>query len=651
MSRITVSYDVFDTVVTRAFAHPRDVFVHVGDLLRQRAASPLDALAFARARWESELAARRLSPWTEVLLDDIYRQLAARLGWSEAAALAARDLELEVESRHLRGVPFMRPVIAADRAEAGRVLFISDMYLPAAILRGWLIREGVMAESDAVFVSGEGRANKNSGQLFHVVARETGASPGAWRHAGDHPVADVAKPRELGLSARHLTHAHLTRREQRARGTTGEFAVTWRSLLAGAMRLARLERAPAADRAGVLWDSGTTVAGPLFYGFVRWVLAEAGRRGVRRLYFLARDGQIFWRIARAILEAEPQPVECHYLQASRVLFTGPAELRDPAALRRLVAPAVPFHSLRQALLPLGLDEAWGTARLPPAFRALDWEANLEPAQRAALADWLLDPARRPELEAAAQRRAGQARAYLHAAGLRAGEPVAVVDAGWFGTIQRSLEHILGDGSAPAPLRGFYVGLMAHDARRFAGEALGYTNRFAPLPLLREESHKVLIELMAQGDHGQAAGFEERGGRWTVRLQDTGPVNLAEVRLLQEAALAFTHRALATATVAAAPEADFARAVIGIYRDFHDRPEPREAEVWGSLPHSDQYYEQRHATLCAELGFGATIAALLDHRKRPPHWWIAGQATLRHPLPLQAFRLAKRGWWRLRGRAE
>jgi FMN phosphatase YigB (HAD superfamily) len=650
MSRGTVSYDVFDTVVTRAFAHPRDVFVHLGTGLRGRNLTRLEPVEFARARWESELAARKKSPWTEVLLDDIYRELAGRLAWDPAATAAARDLELAIESRHLHGIPVMREVLARARVETGgRLLFLSDMYLPSAVLGEWLTREGVMQPSDRLFVSGEARANKNSGELFQLVRQQTGREFSDWHHAGDHPVADVAKPRQLGLSATHLTTAWLTARERAARGSEGEFAEVWRSLLAGAMRLARLERRPAVEREAVLWETGATVAGPLFYGFVRWTLAEARRRGLRRLYFLAREGQVFWRIARAIQAVEPHGIECVYLHASRLLFAGAAELHSPGALRTLVAPAATFHSLRQALLPLGLDDRQAAPLLPARFRPLDPTANLPPSEREALADWLLDPAQRPLVSSAVAQRATQARAYLEAAGLRAGEPVALVDAGWFGTIQRSLENILGGPGGPAPLTGFYLGLMPAGDRAFAGEALGYTNRFAPLPLLREESHKVLIELMAQADHGQAAGFEQNGGHWTVRLQDTGPVNVAEIRLFQEAVLTFTQRALAVAGEAPPPEDGFARAVIGLYRELHDHPALREVRVWGLMPHSDQYYEQRHAGLCAGLGLRSVLAALLDHRQRPPHWWLAGQARLGHALPLHAFRELKAFWWRLKGR--
>lgn len=640
----TVSYDVFDTVVTRAFAHPRDLYVHLGTKL-----GVPDALEFARIRWTVERDARKKLPIAEITFAGIYAELARQLAWDEATARAAQTLELEIEARHLHAVPLMREELFAARGEASRLIFLSDMYLPSAVLRAWLEREGIAATGDVLLVSGEENASKSSGALFHAARTAHGGDFAHWRHAGDHPFADVAKPRELGIAATHHTHGHLTPREWAARGTRAEFASVWRSLLAGAMRLARVERVFGSERDAVLWETGATVAGPLFYAFVRWTLAEAARRGVKRLYFLARDGQIFLRVAQAIQAAEPGVVECRYLHASRLLFAGPAELESPAALRLLAAPTGQFHSRRQTLLQLGLDETdW-----PTLFRTGDPDANLPPAEREALADWLLAPERRTLLQAALTRRATEARAYLHAEGVRAGEPIALVDTGWFGTIQRSLEHILG-----APLTGFYLGLLPPGDRPTAGEALGFTNHFAPLPLQREESHKVLIELLAQSDHGPALGFVQVEcvapnalPLPAVQIGEVGPVNLAEVRLLQDAVLTFTRRALAVENETSVPEAERARAVIEIYRGLHDAPTAREARVLGFTPHSDQYFEQRHASLCAELTPRETFAALADHRKRPPHWWIGGQAALGNAGPLRAFRFLKKCWWKLAGRAE
>jgi FMN phosphatase YigB (HAD superfamily) len=650
MTPETVSYDVFDTVVTRNFAHPRDLFVHVGTLAHQRKLLPVDGLAFAQARWAAELAARKQSPWTEVLLDDIYRVLAGHLGWDAATTDAVKSLELATEERHLRGIARTRAVLAGDRVRAGRLLFLSDMYLPAPILRAWLEREDMAAPGDAVFVSGEVRGNKSSGALFEHARRETGGDFRRWQHTGDHPFADVAKPRSLGIKARHFTDAHLTSRERTVRGTGGEFAPAWRSLLAGAMRLTRLDHTPVTDRESVLWEIGANVAGPLFDGFVRWTLAEAERRGIRRLYFLARDGQIFWRVAQTLSSKKAGAIECRYLYASRLAFAGPYELENPAALRILTAPTGHFHSLRQALQQFGLTTDWARAELPTGLAELEPDQNLPQAAREQLADWLLAPAQRATLQAATDRRIEEARAYLAQEGVRAGESVGLVDAGWLGSIQRNLEHILGEPGHPTPLTGFYLGLMPPQPPGPMGEMIGYANAFAPLPLQREESHKVLVELMAQSDHGQVAGFARTATGWVPRLLDAGPVNAAEIQFFQNAVLAFARRRQDTIDETEIPWAEYHRTVLGVYHRFHNEPAAHEVRVFGFLPHADQVFEQQHATLCADAGLGKILAMIFDYRKRPPHWWVGGQAALRHGLFPRLFRWLKRTRWRLAGNA-
>ncbi|HVU18596.1 MAG TPA: hypothetical protein VHD32_16960 [Candidatus Didemnitutus sp.] len=649
-NRPTRTFDVFDTVLTRAFAHPRDVFVYIGHELQARGVAVVEPFAFGHARWDAEHAARAKSPWTEVLLDDIYRELGAALSWNADTIAAARAVEMEIENRFIRGIPAGRVAVTEAREESGNVAYLSDMYLPSPLIRAWLVREGVFLDGDHLLISGEERGNKSSGALFATAREKLGVDYANWRHVGDNDFADVAKPRSLGIEVRHFTDTHLTPREWSARGTRDEFTSPWRSFLAGAMRLARLDGVASDPRESLLWNTGATVAGPLFAGFVRWVLDDAERKGIKRLYFLARDGQIFWRIAQAMQHARPNPIECRYLYASRLVFAGSAELASPEALRWLAAPDGHFHSLRQALWQLGLEQSSISLSLPPDLARHDPDSNLTPDERHRLADWLLEPSRRHLVEEAMSRRAGRARAYLEASGLHPGEPVGLVDTGWLGSIQRNLERILGRPEQPCPLTGYYLGLMPPASPQPAGPMLGYTNRFAPLPIVREESHKVLIELMSQSDHGQVIGLEPKDGDWVPWLNPPGPVNVEEIRLFQDAVLAFTARHLETADVLPAPEDEFARAIIATYRNFHDHPSRAEAELFGFMPHADQLFEQHHAHLCGNLSWRETLSAILNYRRRPPHWWIPGQAALGNAWTLRAFRALKAWRWKIGGRS-
>ncbi len=241
----------------------------------------------------------------------IFLALALSLGWDEPTREQARQRELDLEASSLKAVPPMLARVQAARAESDAVWFLSDMYLPAVFIERVLRREGLFRDGDKLFVSGEWRASKARGDLF-AKAREQASQPiTSWRHIGDNPHADELIPRAQGISAELWRDAALNRYEVRARGE-GETEL-WRSLLAGAMRRARLANPESEPARRVIWDTGCDVVGPVLFGFVHWCLAQAAERGLHRLYFVARDGQLLHRIAERLAPALGFDVECRYL--------------------------------------------------------------------------------------------------------------------------------------------------------------------------------------------------------------------------------------------------------------------------------------------------------------------------------------------------
>ena len=59
------------------------------------------------------------------------------------------------------------------------------------------------------------------------------------------------------------------------------------------------------------------IVGPVMYSYVEWVLDEALRRGLSRLYFLARDGYLLKEIAKRIIEKRSLPIDARYFYCSR----------------------------------------------------------------------------------------------------------------------------------------------------------------------------------------------------------------------------------------------------------------------------------------------------------------------------------------------
>lgn len=634
------SFDVFDTLLTRNFAAPRDLYVELGLRLRDLGLVDGDAMGFAALRRDTEHALRKGNQG-ETKLEDIHAALATKLGWTPEKARRSLEEEIATEEGHLFAVPAMRGPVTEARKHCGRVLFISDMYLPSSVLRRWLDMHGFWAPGDSLYVSGEAGTGKSAG-LFQLVAEREKLAYPSWEHQGDNPVADLRRPAEFGIRTKARPQAVLSAREKTLRGSM-LFAPPWRSLVAGAARRARLLRPLSLEthaRGRQLWDTGAGVAGPLLFGFVQWTLREARRRGLGKLYFLGRDGQILWRIACELAKSQEASPELHYLPSSRLAFAGASQ--DEAVLTRLAKAPLPHHSARQALTNLNLP--CNADFLPDWLQKDDFDRNLEPAERERLADWLLAPEHRPLLRQALAQRSGLAKRFLLDSGFGDGSGVGLVDTGWSGTIQHNIELLLGSGGGPAKLTGFYLGLLPLREVSCAGECLGYTNRFRRLPLRRETTHLILLELFCRGDHGPLLGFEEREGRLSPKFGYSDPLQEAEARLFQEAVMAFTRSVLAAGAAQRCPDEELATCVLDGYLDFFHHPTLEEVLVWGRTPHANQMLEKHSAVLAPDMKLHEVLRAIADFHQRPPGWWLAGQARLGHAGILALYQLAKKGRW-------
>jgi predicted HAD superfamily hydrolase len=74
----------------------------------------------------------------------------------------------------------------------------------------------------------------------------------------------------------------------------------------------------------VIWDTTASAVAPMLFGFVHWCLVEAQKKGIQRLYFVARDGQILQKIAQVICHNWGYTIDCRYLYGSRQAWHLPA---------------------------------------------------------------------------------------------------------------------------------------------------------------------------------------------------------------------------------------------------------------------------------------------------------------------------------------
>lgn len=637
MRREIWSFDVFDTVLTRRVGSPDAVFPLVADRLAAELKVLIhrDAFAATRKRAERNITARRGRPAS---LLEIYDEvsIALSLPRMQVERLVATELAVERElSVPVAGI-FDALRRARDASIDNNLIFVSDTPHPEEFIVELLATAGALQPGDRVYASATRGASKSSGGLMTLVAQEVTATSGheqpSFRHVGDNPRSDVAAARLEGWSAQHRPHARLNRYEeileQHAQETVG--LSSW---LAGASRLARLEMvARGASPAIAAVAAGVTA--PMLIGFALWVAAQARQRQLRRLYFVARDGEVMLRVARPLLAILAPEVECRYLYGSRQawIFASSAfsdqSLADWVAVKRDVT--VRSALARVALTP---EEVWNTTRLPfaephRADRPMgeeDRQLLAEALQRVPLVDLV---------KRSARSNAAATLDYLRQEGVNDGTPSALVDVGWNGFTARAFDHLVHEAGGKQ-LAHLFLGLFraagSARAQKDPPDMTGWLfdddlgrGQAEPLP-----GPNVVIEMFCAGTEGRVQHYRREGGRVLPELNQhlNQPVldwGLDNVRSTIDLVTEHVLRAVGNS----APPVDLAAPIWRSLSAFWTSPSDQEVRAWGSFPWEEETWPPYYP-VAQSLAVTDAVRRIVrgDGRIRRHNSWRAGSARV------------------------
>lgn len=195
------SFDIFDTIVSRAVSVPADLFrvIH-GDLVEGNLDIPQNLkLNFASIRMAAEASARGSSDNEDITLREIYLHIGKTIGLSQEQTDLLMDLELDYEGRYCFPISWTVQEIQKLRAEGKTIIFTSDMYLPLDFIKKILQQVNAYKEGDPIYLSGEVGLTKASGNLFKFILEQHQCDPENLVHFGDNLKSDLVVPYQLGL--------------------------------------------------------------------------------------------------------------------------------------------------------------------------------------------------------------------------------------------------------------------------------------------------------------------------------------------------------------------------------------------------------------------------------------------------------------------
>ena len=319
-----ISFDIFDTLIFRPFEKPTDLFHMVG--------AELGYLDFARLRAEAEARARKRNyqeaKTYEVTLEKIWDVIEEDVGIPKDTGM---PVEIAAELNDCFGNPYMLEVFEelrkgmqekasgtggsaseAEAPDAPVIICTSDMYLPSDVLRKMLKKAG-FAGISKIYVSCEQGAGKSDGSLYEKVRREL--EEGSKRslifvHMGDNRVADLEKARAAGWEAIHYPNVNDLGEKYRARDLS---AITG-SLYRGIVNTHIYNGLHVYTRE---YELGFIYGGLFVTGYCQWIHRYVEEHDIDKILFLARDGDILYKVYRKMYPKEAGPDRTEYVYWSR----------------------------------------------------------------------------------------------------------------------------------------------------------------------------------------------------------------------------------------------------------------------------------------------------------------------------------------------
>lgn len=269
---------------------------------------------------------------------------------------------------------------------------------------------------------------------------------------------------------------------------------------------------------------------PVLTEFISWVLYEASAAGKKRLYFLSRDGYQMYLIALRLAKLRQIEIECRYLHVSRYSMRLPQYHLDPdRGIDRICTGGIdvtPERILqRAALSPEEIEEVLqGAGWLDKRQEILDYRRiqKLKEILRSSLK--LREYLKKHSLE-----EYENAIGYLEQEGLLSDIPFAIVDSGWVGTLQESMQILMQSKCPQLKIEGYYFGLYelppGADAKSY------HAWYFSPGKGLRRKAgfSNSLFETICSSDEGMTLYYRASEGRFLPMQDERGNPNSRQLR--------------------------------------------------------------------------------------------------------------------------
>ncbi|WP_241603066.1 HAD family hydrolase [Rosenbergiella nectarea] len=470
----TISFDIFDTLVSRRLYRPKDLFSLVQSQL-----STMDSMLdfdeiidnFSEIRIQAEVDAREhkvssIGGEPEILISDIYNQISKR---SEKITTQLIDslieLEIECEKLVLYKCPKGEDLFNRACQSGAKVVLISDMYLASETLREILISCGYDVDNIHIFSSGEEGYSKHSGALYSIVSKKLNINDKSWLHIGDNKHADIANAEKFGISSMHADWSEYSH----------DRSYHWKSkdVIGDSLNKSLHLKQASNYYNNTLSEIGFKIFGPLMLGYISWLTTQLKNSKIDKALFLARDAHLIHKIYKKYFTINSVESEYIYLSRASTYMLG---LTDwPMHRIWHLFGGKNRKSLKKILSVVGLDAKDFLSDIHDVGFP---DENYVPTKgEEHKVHWLINKLFQQVLIKNTSNRENFADYFKKACADK--QNIALIDVGWMGNIQSVFARSLGDQWAKKNISGFYLATFqgANDNKSLYNNMLGWLTNY------------------------------------------------------------------------------------------------------------------------------------------------------------------------------
>lgn len=337
-----ISFDIFDTLITRPFYRPSDLF-HLLDKLYEK--NFRTNVSFHQIRIDGEVAARarlkQMFPdYQDVTLDEIYDCIGDIYGIPVDFCNMLKEEEKKLEIQFCSVRKTLKELYDLAIYAGKKIILISDMYLDKETINKILVKNGYNDYSQ-IYLSSERRKLKHTGDLFRVVLNDLNIDGKKILHMGDNHYCDVIKANEVGFETVYFPRTIHVFENKVKNIDTGE-CFTLAQKVSGVIldRSKMLESvgygAMIAMAANYYFDNpfrpfngesdfnvdpyfiGYYAVGMHMLGLLKWIMQHTSN--YKRILFMARDGYLVKQAYDIWARYTVQAPTSEYIYASRKML-------------------------------------------------------------------------------------------------------------------------------------------------------------------------------------------------------------------------------------------------------------------------------------------------------------------------------------------